>query len=99
MTTEDKPKGGPLSVLAGRWCNDPTFMTWLQHIAPDMDVNPRTAAEWIRETCRVTSRAEIDHDDAARVRFHFDIRIPFAEYKQLAESTPGATADQPGTSK
>jgi hypothetical protein len=83
----DKQKGGPLSVLAGRWCNDPAFLTWLQRTEPDLEVNSRTAADWIREKCRVLSRSEIDHEPRAMVLFHFEIRIPYMDY--LKSTTAG----------
>jgi hypothetical protein len=30
-----REKGGPLSQLAGRWCNDPAFQQWLASEFPD----------------------------------------------------------------
>ena len=30
-----KPKGGPLSILAGQWCADPQFQEWLNTTYPE----------------------------------------------------------------
>lgn len=49
-----KPKGGPLSMLAGRWCADPGFQEWVRPVYDRMlggkglgwgDLGPTGAAE------------------------------------------------------
>lgn len=73
-------KGGPLAQLAGRWCNDPQFCEWLDQFHPRDDDEPHTAdtaADWIRMTCGVQSRAEIDSNPRARTLFDGKVRQPF----------------------
>lgn len=76
----EKPKGGELARLAGIWCNEPKFWRWIRTVGgPEIDNNMH-AAEWIRKTCDVESRVELDHDEAAGEYFHQAIRVPFSEY-------------------
>lgn len=67
----EKPKGGPLAQLAGRWCADPFFRHWYGAIDAD------EAAHMMRIECHVDSRAELDHDEFAAQLFHRHIREPF----------------------
>jgi hypothetical protein len=80
----DKPKGGALSKLAGRWCQDPEFWAWINGAA-EMTWPIETsdhAAEFVRDMCGIESRAELDHDEVAAENFHRLIRGPFAKYTQ-----------------
>lgn len=70
----EKPKGKELAQLAGRWCADPYFQHWLG--ATDED----DAAAQIRLACRITSRAELDHNEQAAAKFHRTFREPFRQY-------------------
>lgn len=75
--TEEKLKGGPISRLAGQFCDAEPFRKWLRK---QYDPEPRSAAEAaqiIRSVCRVDSRAELDHDDAAARIFHAQFRLPY----------------------
>lgn len=75
-STELKPKGGELARLAGQLCQNPEFLEW-----GDFS-NESIAADWVRETCGVDSRADLDHDLEAEARFHECIRKPFVEWKE-----------------
>lgn len=86
---EQAPKGGQLCKLAAIWCGDPEFHAFLTHTMKwaksySEPVTAEVAANIIRETCGVASRAELDHDDAAAQRFHDNFRIPFQRWNQGA---------------
>lgn len=69
----NKPKGGELSKLAGRLCNNPEFWLFLDFLFPDdLEVveSKDMAANSIRRNCGVESRAEIDHNEKAAKKFH-----------------------------
>lgn len=88
----ERPKGGPLAALAGAICQHLEFNTWLQAEFGDRyaewEDTPIWSASVLRDVCGVESRAELDHDHAAALRFHELIRQPFARH--LADS--GVTA-------
>lgn len=72
----DKPKGGELARLAGMFCQQPEFCEWA-------DLNDGIeAAAFIRYACRIGSRAELDHNDAAASAFHEKIRRPYVEWRK-----------------
>ncbi|MES2950269.1 MAG: hypothetical protein V4858_17130 [Pseudomonadota bacterium] len=78
--TPEKPKGGELARLAGIWCNEPKFWRWIGTVGgPEID-NDMQAAVWIRRTCDVQSRVELDHNEAAAKYFHEAIRLPYMAY-------------------
>lgn len=71
QVSQPKKKGGPLSELAGRWCKSEHFQKW---------VNAQTeqeAADYVRATCGVDSRADIDEDVEATALFNEHIREPY----------------------
>ena len=81
----ERAKGGPLAQLAGRWCDDPQFREWLDQFHPRDDDEPHTtdtAASWVRSTCGINSRAELDHNPRARTLFDQHFRIPYNRYLQ-----------------
>lgn len=92
---DEKPKplpekGGPLSILAARWCQDPEFQLWL---AKDFIVDEElpieeAAAVIVRDICNVKSRRELDHNDAAAHNFHEYFRRPFIAYQEKREFRP-----------
>jgi hypothetical protein len=68
-----KPKGGPLSQQAGILCGDERFWGWL-HETGQTGLDPQLfdktiAANWLRNHCRIESRAELDHNPAAAEKF------------------------------
>lgn len=73
---DEKPKGGELARLAGIFCNNETFQDWCETNSAE------EAAEWIRETCQISSRADLDHDEDAAKRFHSLVRLPFIASRQ-----------------
>ena len=77
----DKPKGGALAVLAGRWCQDPEFWVWLETDGFICN-SSESAADTVRAMCDIKSRAELDHDSVAAEKFHRLIRGPFSKYVQ-----------------
>lgn len=78
--TPEKPKGGELARLAGIWCNEPKFWRWI-HESRGVDIdNDMQAAQWIRVTCAVNSRADLDHSAHSSAVFHEDIRQPYMAY-------------------
>lgn len=81
--------GGALCKLAGMWCNDPEFHAFLTHTMKwaksyTEPVTTEVAANIIRETCGVASRADLDHSAEAAELFHQNFRIPFQKWNQGA---------------
>ena len=73
---DEKPKGGDLARLAGMLCANPHFRHWLNVDSAD------GAAEFIRVECGVQSRAELDHNPAAAIAFHENVRKPFIAWQE-----------------
>lgn len=83
-------KGGPLAALAGMFCGQEKFWAWANSVDPtgwaralamsDVREPSYVAAEWIRLSCNIRSRAELDHDTAAAKLFHEKIRIPYSRF-------------------
>ena len=76
------PKGGPQSKRAARLCNDIEFIAWVApRIKGKMEAGSITTgaevAEWMRQECDIDTRAQLDHDPAALVRFEENIMKPF----------------------
>lgn len=71
-------KGGPLARLAGQLCQQPEFWDFAGGAE-----SAEEAAQWVRRTCGVKSRAELDTNPDAAYRFHNLVRIPFA-YREYA---------------
>ena len=91
MTTTDvgrrAPKGGPMARIAARWCRDPAFQQWIegrsgrQRRRRPTDETPDQAEAMTRAlilvACGISSRVELDHDDAAAERFNELVRRPY----------------------
>lgn len=60
--------------LAAVWCARPEFQAWLGVTTQD------AARIRIYELCSITSRAELDRDDAAAKAFDQHIRRPYAAH-------------------
>lgn len=71
-------RGGALSKRAARLCRDPEFLEWLAISHGRLD--EAAAAEWMRNTCHVASRAQLDHDPRAADVFHTVILSPFTRW-------------------
>ncbi|UEC03954.1 hypothetical protein LK462_32220 [Burkholderia vietnamiensis] len=85
MSATGHPKGGPLARLAGLWANEPAFLEWMRSTRQPANT-PADAAEFMRARCGVESRAELDHNSAARERFNRYIREPYSKYRASARS-------------
>lgn len=72
----EKPKGGALAKLAGMWSNATHFWEFC-----DVD-NADDAAEWIRQTCIIESRAELDNSLIAKQNFEKFVRGPYMKFMQ-----------------
>ena len=78
---EDKQKGpGPLCRLAAIWCKDRDFLEWADWMAGGDIFTEEDAANWIRKTCEVESRRDLDNDQAAALRFQQFVREPFMDW-------------------
>lgn len=85
---KEKPKGGALSILAARWCQDEAFQFWLaaefshswaDNFSTGTPTHDRAAAV-LRKICNVSSRAELDHDAVAAHTFDTVIRRPYMHH-------------------
>lgn len=74
-SSAEKPKGGELARLAGQLCQNPQFQEWCEVESAD------AAAEWVRRTCGIESRSELDHDTGAANKFHQLVRLPFLDWR------------------
>lgn len=82
---EARPKGGPIAQWLGARCGEQAFRDFLAGVADEPVPDADAAAEVVRLICGVSSRAEIDHDDRARLQFERVIRVPFGDYLRRAE--------------
>lgn len=82
----EKPKGGEWAKLAGMWCEDPHFYDWINsttHAGVSWHVhNDMGAAAFVREMCEIDSRALLDHNKQAWIRFDNLIRRPYMQFMQ-----------------
>ena len=69
-------KGGALARLSGMFCGQPEFLKFAG--VP----SPAAAAAWIRQTCGVESRADLDHVPEAARKFHNLVRKPYLHSKE-----------------
>lgn len=87
----ERGKGGALCKLAAMWCAEEEFhnflaatMKWAK--AYSEPITSVVAANIIRETCGVASRADLDHDERAALIFHRDFRLPYQRWLQGARA-------------
>lgn len=83
-------KGGALTKLAAMFCSQERFWQWARlkdeagwarAEAIALTNEPiKVAAEWVRRTCGVSSRSELDSNRAASTAFHEKIRIPYSRH-------------------
>ncbi|MBU9386600.1 hypothetical protein [Burkholderia multivorans] len=82
-SARNEQKGGPLAKLAGMWSSSQDF--WLFLRAQGLRCESEgDAAQIIRSTCHIESRAELDHNEEAARIFHQRIRQPFIRWHQGA---------------
>jgi hypothetical protein len=86
---DEQPVEGPQSKAAGplcKWvairCKKPEFQDWVIQQTGGVYSGSREewAAKWVRETCCVESRADIDGNVMAEHRLHALIRQPYANW-------------------
>ena len=65
----DKLKGGKFAQRAGIICGQPAFWKWVNDVEGIVVDSQETAAYFIRNQCRVSSRAELDHNGHAGMAF------------------------------
>lgn len=74
----ESERGGPLSKRAAQLGRDPEFRKWLGgKEGANAPFNESDCAEYIRDTCGVSSRAMLDHDNKAAERFRTMILTPY----------------------
>lgn len=78
---EDQPKGGALAKLAGMWCADKTFQSWLETDPDNAAPTENGAALCLYAMCNIQSRRQLDHDTAAAERFNRLIRGPYMKWR------------------
>lgn len=61
----------PAPQQAGILCNDPQFQQFaaIRSGVPSKPFNPSAAAEYLRHTCRITSRRDLATDPTAHQKF------------------------------
>lgn len=63
-------KGGKLAMKAGILCENRAFCTFIgERLGTKEQASSDRAAEYIRELCQISSRAELDHDLGAAQKF------------------------------
>jgi len=72
----EKPKGGVLAKEAAMLCELPTFREFCEEQDAD------GAADWIRFTCNVASRADLDNSESAAALFKSKVRGPYMKWMQ-----------------
>lgn len=70
LNAKPERKGGKICQRAGILCNERAFWVFLyENHDPDGVKNAGEAADWVRQLCGVTTRADLDHDEGAASRF------------------------------
>lgn len=79
-------KGAALSRAAAMMCNGAKFQRWVVSrigAAPDGVSASQHAAQYVRDICGITSRAQLDHDAQAASLFHEAVRKPFVKWSGI----------------
>lgn len=79
---DEAPKlvGGPVSKHAGMMCREPEFIAFVAHVTANPTCTESQATDWLRAKCQIQSRAELDHDDAAKHRFKVFVEGPYIRF-------------------
>ncbi len=83
LRLKDNLAGGKASCNAGLLARDPHFWDYLQQInltAYDAEIDTRRARHFINRACVVSSRHDLDRDEAASQRFYNLIEQPFLDW-------------------
>lgn len=75
-------KGGPLSRLAAALCSNPKFQLFVFKTFGEDVKTENECADFLRKTCGVSSRAELDHNENAARTFHERFRKPFLNFNE-----------------
>lgn len=78
----DGPKGGQLSRLAAIMGANPAFQHYVREAFGEDMKTEGECADFIRSVCKITSRAELDHNPKAASIFHERFRKPFVEFNE-----------------
>lgn len=79
-------KGAALSRAAAMMCNSAKFQQWVFSrvgAAPEGVSAHQHAAQFVRDVCGITSRAELDHSAQAAALFHEAVRKPFVQWSGI----------------
>lgn len=79
-------KGAALSRAAAMMCNGAKFQRWVVSrigAAPNGVSASQHAAQFVRDVCGVTSRAQLDYDATAAALFHEAVRKPFVKWSGI----------------
>lgn len=91
-------KGGALAKLAGMWCNDPAFQSWLRNRVPEIwaanagrggevgNIDHLIAGNCMRALINVKTRAELDHNPEAAALFKRLILQPYADHLKATKA-------------
>jgi hypothetical protein len=82
---EDPRKPRSLAQIAGILCNNAVFQKFIQEESAGWNHRPTTeeAADWLRATCGITSRSELNSNELAAERFG-KIRDRYEAWRQVA---------------
>lgn len=79
-------KGGALARAAGQLCGNDRFQAWVvarTGAAPQGVTAQQHAAQFVRNACGITSRAQLDHNAEAATLFHEAVRKPFVKWSGI----------------
>lgn len=79
-------KGGALSRVAAMMCQNAKFQRWVASrigAAPQGVAPSQHAAQFVRDVCGISSRAELDHNARAAGLFHEAVRKPFVAWSGI----------------
>lgn len=79
-------KGGALARAAGTLCGNDRFQAWVVArigAAPQGVTAQQHAAQFVRNACGITSRAQLDHNAEAATLFHEAVRKPFVKWSGI----------------
>lgn len=79
-------RGAALSRAAAMMCNGAKFQRWVVSrigAAPDGVSASQHAAQYVRDICEITTRAQLDHDAKAAALFHEAVRKPFVKWSGI----------------
>lgn len=86
LSTPAAGKGAALSRAAAMMCNSAKFQRWVVSrlgAAPEGVSPSQLAAQFVRDACGITSRAQLDHNAQAAALFHEAVRKPFVKWSGI----------------